>query len=186
MRFIGIQRQVIGVFLTFALLLIAVAPPRARAQFGGMKKRIMQVAVCGGGAYGGYKLGEKVAEIEAKKLKLGAEEAAKHRRAFQIGMALALCGGGALIAGTIYDKLSKRDLEARQKEIDAAVADAAPGTRTYVLPDSQLQGKIQTEPIVTEGNKECRTTVDNLADSGEPAMAKYCRTPPNGKFELQV
>jgi hypothetical protein len=146
----------------------------------------MQAAVCGGGAYGGVKLGEKVAEIEAKKLKLDPEKAAKHRRAFQIGMALALCGGGALVAGTIYDKMSKRDMEARKREMDAALENSTPTTRSYVLPDSKLSGEVKTEAIEVEGNKECRVVVDTLAEANEPARTRFCRKPPNGSYELEL
>jgi hypothetical protein len=127
-----------------------------------------------------------LADAQAKKLKLGAAEAEKQRRAFQVGMALALCGGGSLVAGTAYSRLSKRDMDARNKEVDAALADAAPATHSYVLPDSKMSGNIKTEAVETEGNKECRTTVDTLAEGNDPAMARYCRTPPSTKYELEM
>ena len=167
-------------------LLLGVLSNPASAQFGGMKRKMMKGAVCGGAAIGGYKLGSKVAEFEAKKLKLPPEEAAKHRRAFQIGMALAFCGGGAALTGTIYEKLSKRDIEARNEAMEAALVDAEPSTHTYVLPDSGYQGNITTEVVEPEGKKECRTTVDRLAEADEPAMARYCRKPPDGKWEVAV
>ena len=179
MRSLLAQRIVIAT----SLLSLLIAPPAASAQ---LKKRLMQAAVCGGGAYGGVKLGEKIAEIEAKKMKLGAGEAAKHRRAFQIGMALALCGGGALVAGTVYDKMSKRDMEARKREIEAAVENATPATRSYILPDSKLTGAIKTEAIEVDGSKECRTVVDTLQEGNEPARTRFCRKPPNGNFELEL
>ena len=186
MRLLSIERFAIVSNLTISILFQATLPVPAHAQFGRAKRAIMIAAVCGGGAYGGYKLGQKIAELEAKKLKLGAAEAAKHRRAFEIGMALAVCGGGALVANSIYGKLSKRDLEARNREMEAAVADADPATRNYVLPDSKMSGEIKTEAIQMEGKKECRTAVDHLADAGENAMVKYCRNPPDGKFEVEL
>jgi hypothetical protein len=146
----------------------------------------MQLALCGGGAYGGVKLGEKIAEIEARKLNLAAEEAAKHRLAFQVGMAAALCATSAYLTGTVYEKLSKRDREAREREIDAALADAEPGAHTYVLPDSSHQGTITTEAVVVEGDRECRTFVDVLSQNSEPARARFCRKPPKGDYELDV
>ena len=148
----------------------------------------MQVAFCAGGAYGGYKLGQKLAELEATKLKLAAAEAEKHRKAFEIGMALALCGGGALVANTIYSGLSKRDMEARKREMDAALADASPEARSYVLPESMLAGTMTAQPIEVDDGRECRTVVDNLAEVGknEPAMARFCRKPPDGKYEVDI
>lgn len=153
------------------------------AQF---KKRAMQIAVCGGGAFGGYKLGEKVGEMYVRKAKIPPEQARKYIRSFQIGMALALCGGGALVAGSVYDGMSKRDKQARAKEMEAALTAADPGTRQYVLPDSNLSGKITSEPMEVDGDgRECRTVVDVLANSNEPARARYCRAP-GGKFELDI
>jgi hypothetical protein len=167
-------------------VLQAVIPPVALAQFGGLKKKAMQLAFCGGGAYGGFKLGERLAEIEAKKLKLGAEEAAKHRRAFQVGMAVALCATSAYLSGTVYEKLSKRDREAREREMQLALGDANPTTRAYVLPDSKYEGKIATEGVELDGDRECKITVDVLSKDGEPARARFCRKPPTGDYELDT
>jgi len=183
------SRRFVGSFaaiLLSSLVLLVASPSPVYAQFGGMKRKMMKAAVCGGAAVGGYKLGSKVAEFEAKKLKLPPEEAAKHRRAFQIGMALAFCGGGAALTGTIYEKLSKRDMEAREEAVNAALLDAEPTTHTYVLPDSGYQGNIPPDAAEPDAKKECRTTVDRLADSDEPAMARYCRKPPAGKWEVDV
>jgi hypothetical protein len=86
----------------------------AEAQF---LKRLTQVAACGAGGLAGVKIGDKMAEYEARRLDLSPAEAAKRKKAFQIGMGLALCGGGAMIAGTAYSRLSKRGQAAREKEI---------------------------------------------------------------------
>lgn len=170
--------------LALALLLSAFAPTPVQAI--DIKKKAIQIAVCGGGAYGGFKLGEKIAEFEAKKLKLASAEAQKHRQAIQIGTAAALCGAGYFLTGTVYGNLSKRDREAREKEMDAALADANPGTRNYVLPDSKLTGILTTETAQMEGNKECRWQVDVLSKDGEPARAKFCRKSPKGKYDLDI
>ena len=172
------------VLLAFALQ--ASLPPVALAQFGGIKKKAIQLAFCGGGAYGGFKLGERLADIEAKKLKLGAEEAAKHRRAFQVGMAVALCATSAYLSGTVYEKLSKRDRDAREREMQLALDDANPTTHSYVLPDSKYEGTITTEMVEADGDRECKTTVDVLSKEGEPARARFCRKPPKGDYELDT
>ena len=172
-----------AVTLTLLLTSMVGVPLPADAQ---MKKRMMQIAFCAGGALGGYKLGEKAAEFYIRKAKVPPEQARQYIRSFQIGMALALCGGGALVSGTVYDRMSKRDKEARDREMQDALAAADPGTREYVLPDSNLQGKITSEPMELEDDgRECRTMVDVLADSNEPARARYCRKP-GGKFELDL
>ncbi|MGH8431347.1 MAG: hypothetical protein ACREUF_13185, partial [Solimonas sp.] len=120
-------------------------------------KRVTQLGACGALGFAGVKIGEKMAEYEAKRLNLNAADAAKHRKAFQIGMGLALCGGGAAIAGTAYTKLSKRGKEAREKEIMAALEDAQPTPRTYVDPEEpSVQGIVTAQPSIVDGNEECR------------------------------
>ena len=137
---------------------------------------MLQIGACGAGAFAGVKLGEKIAEFEAKKLSLAGPEAAKHRKAFQIGMALALCGGGAAIAGTTYSRLSKRGQESRQKEVMAALEDASPTAHTYSDPENAgLRGSAVAQPPIIEGNKECRVVQDQLGT--DQALVKYCRTP---------
>ena len=131
--------------------------------------------VCGGGAVGGFKLGEKLADAQAKRLNLSPAAAKVQERKYEIGLALSLCNGGKLLASTIYSGLSKRDQEARQKEIDAAVVDADAGTRNYAVPDHpDMKGTITTSPEVAEGSNECRTVEDHLAegDKGDSALVK--------------
>jgi hypothetical protein len=173
--------------LLAALLAILASSP-VEAQFGDLKKKALQGVLCGGGVVAGFKIGDAIAKAEAVRKGIPAKDFEKYRRGFQIGSALILCKGGAAIAGSVYDKLSKKDLEARQREMEAAVADAEPGTHTYVLPESQIKGTITTETPVTEGNEECRTVVDQLADveGGEPVMTKFCRKLPNGKYEVKA
>lgn len=164
-----------------ALVLIVVhavggmVPNAAEAQF---MKRFGQGIACAAGGFAGVKAGEKIAEFEAKRLKLPPEEAARHKKAFQIGMGLALCGVGAAVAGTTYSRLSKRGEENRKRELEAAVEDAQP--RTYTDPDRpSLAGSVTVQPTVTEGNKECRVVEDVLADgsTSDRALVKYCRAP---------
>ena len=172
-------------FLVWGLsiaLVVGTMSTQAEAQFG---KRLLQIGACGGGAIAGVKLGEKVAEFEAKKLKLEPAEAAKHRRAFQIGTALALCGGGAAIAGTTYSRLSKRGKDARERELMAALEDAQP--RTYTDPERpSMMGTWTPKPAATEGDKECRVVEDYLADgtAGDAALVKYCRPMAGGEWKL--
>jgi hypothetical protein len=161
-------RQALTAVVSVSLVLASV-PVADAAQFG---KRILQVGACGAGAFGGAKLGEKVAAMEAKRLKLSPADAAKRKRAFEIGFALALCGGGAMIAGTSYSKLSKRGQQNREKEIMAALDDAMP--HSYADPDNAtLQGTATPQAAFMDGDQECRIVEDHLAT--DTALVKYCR-----------
>ncbi|MBK6486111.1 MAG: hypothetical protein IPF98_04385 [Gemmatimonadetes bacterium] len=165
-------------------LALAWAPRAAEAQ---LKKRVMQTALCGGMAYGGWKLGQKVAEMEIKRQGLTGSDATRMTKAMQIGGALIFCKGGTMLAGSAYDKLSKRDLEAREREMQAAVAVAEPGTRQYVMPESGRSGTMTTSAPTEDGDKECRLVVDQLADvdAGEQTVTKFCRKP-GGEYELAL
>jgi len=161
------------------IFVLGALPPAANAQFG---KRLLQVGACAGGAFGGVKLGEKVAAMEAQRLKLTPAEAAKRKRAFEIGFGLALCGGGAVIAGTTYSKLSKRGQDARQKEIAAALDDAMP--HSYADPDNPaLHGTATPQAAFMDGDQECRIVEDQLAP--DQALVKYCRGP-NGMWAVKA
>lgn len=151
-----------------------VLPSPAQAQ---IFKRVLQGVSCIGGGFAGVKVGEKIAEFEAKRLKLSPEEAKKHETAFKIGVALALCGVGAWVAGTTYSNLSKRGAENRKRELEAALEDAQP--RTYTDPERpSLRGAITVQPSIVDGNKECRVVEDVLVDGAQSdqALVKYCRT----------
>ena len=131
---------------------------------------MLQIGACAGGAYGGAKLGEAIAKSEAARLKLSPAEAQKRQRAFQIGLGLALCGGGAFIAGSAYSKLSKRGQESREKEVMAALEDAEP--HSYADPDNPaLTGTVSAQPTFVQGNEECRIVQDRLA--ADEALVKY-------------
>ena len=171
-------RPSLVMMLSFALT-VGAMPRVAEAQFG---KRLLQVGACGAGAFGGVKLGEKVAEMEAKRLNLTPAEAAKRKRAFEIGFALALCGGGAAIAGTAYSKLSKRGQQAREKEILAALDDAMP--HTYADPENAaLKGTVTPQAAFNEGDQECRVVQDQLA--ADEALIKYCKSS-NGTWAVKT
>jgi hypothetical protein len=144
--------------------------------------------VCAGGAYGGYKLGEKIAQLQITKMKLAGAEAERLRKSIMLGMAAALCAGGILLTNTVYGSLTKKDRQAREKEMQAALADASPSpaTRTYVLPDSKLAGTLTTEAPEVDGDQECRYIVDVLSKDGEPARAKFCRDSPKDKYEVDI
>jgi hypothetical protein len=172
-----LQRSLIGTLA--AVLAFTAAPQAAETQLG---KGLLMGGVCAGMGVLGFKAGEKMAEFEAKKLKLNPAEAEKHRRAFTIGMALALCGGGAAIAGTAYSKLSKRGKEAREREIKAALEDATP--HTYADPDNpSVTGTAVAQPTLVEGNQECRIVEDRIAP--DEALVKYCR-PADGSGKWAV
>jgi hypothetical protein len=131
-------------------------------------------------------LGEKLAQLEAKKKNLTPEQAKVHLRAFQIGMAAALCGTGVLLTGTVYSKLSKKDRDARDKEMAAALADANPGPRSYVLPESKMTGRLETDAPEQDGDRQCRQQVDYLAGDKEPAATRWCRKSEKDKYELDI
>ncbi len=160
-----------------------VAEPPPAASF---KDKMMRMAVCSGGAVGGFKIGERLADVQAKRLNLSPAQTKALEHKYEIGLALMLCNGGKALAGTVYANLSKKDQEARQKEIDAAVVDADPGVRNYAVPDHpDLKGTITTSPEVAEGDNQCRTVEDHLAegDRGDSALVKYCRKPPSTEWK---
>jgi hypothetical protein len=177
--------SVLPVLLRRALLvvLLLVGPASAQAQFA---KRAAQAAFCAGLGYAGFKVGEKIAQYETKRMGLAGTEARKVTRQLQIGTAAVLCLVGASLAGTVYEKMSKRDMEARKKEIESAVAEADPVSRDYVLPESKRGGTIVTQPEYQDGAKTCKIVVDNVADvaAGEQATAKYCKNN-KGEWELE-
>lgn len=168
------------------LLLQFVQPAPAHAQFSKLKQKFTEVAVCGAGAAGGYKLGQKFGQAQAAKMHLPPAEAQAMQRKYEIGLAMALCKGGSAVAGTIFAKLSEKDKKAREDEINSALAESAPTTKTYPVPDQPTMTEtITTQPIVTADNgNECRVMEDNLADGADKgtALVKYCRKPPDGSW----
>ncbi len=180
------SRAFVASVLTFMLVVGLILPPPAHAI--NLKRIAITTAVCAGGAYGGYKLGEKLAQLQITKMKLEGVQADRMRKAMTLGMAAALCGGGILLTNTVYGNLSKKDRQAREKEMQAALEDASPSpaTRNYVLPDSKMAGTFTTEAPEVEGNQECRYIVDVLSKDGEPARARFCRDNPKDKYEVDI
>jgi hypothetical protein len=179
------RRSIVLVVLLVNGLILAPARP-GDAQLG---KRLIQIGACGGGALIGAKvgegIGEKVAQFEATRRNLSPAEAERIKKGFQIGMALALCGGGAAIAGTTYSNLSKRGKEARERELKAALEDAQP--RKYEDPEHPtMRGTITPQQAFMDGNKECRTVEDYLADGaqGDTALIRYCRPAAGGAWKV--
>ena len=177
--------RVAGLVPALALLLIVhtAFAPVAHAQFG---RFAAKTALCLGSAVGGFYLGDKIGNLAIARMKLSGEEAARTKLAFKIGTAAALCGTSVVIANTVYNRLSKRDQEARAKEMDAALADAGTAPRSYVLPDSKMMGTMTAQPIEVDddGKKECRVVVDELAGPNDPAMVRMCRTPPKTQYDV--
>lgn len=153
----------------------------ARPAHADWRKPLVTMA-CLGGAVAGVKAGEAMAAFEARRRNLSPQEAAQHKRAFQIGMGLAICGAAAGVTNSVYNRLSKRGKEAREREIKAALEDAQP--HAYADPDNaSLQGTVVAQPAHVEGDGECRVVEDRLAE--ETALVKYCRTPPAGEWKLK-
>jgi len=166
------------------VLTVAVAMLASQAAEGqtSLKQKMAIAAACAGGAYAGAKIGEKIAQIEAIRRNLSPQQVASYARAFTIGFAVALCGGGAMAANTTFSKLTKRGKEAREKEIRTALEDAQP--HTYADPDNpSLKGTATPQPTFVEGDQECRIVEDQLAS--DQALIKYCR-PPNGTWTVKM
>ena len=179
------SRRSLCLSLSVVLLVSSAAPAAAAAQ-NRFTRLAIKAAVCAGGAWGGYKIGDKLAETAIARLNVIGPDVEKVRRSFQLGVAAALCGTGVMLTGTVFNSLSARDRTAREKEMAAALADANPGTRTYVLPDSKLQGRLVTEEAVQDGDKQCRQQADFIAGPDEPASTRWCRKNPGDKYELEI
>lgn len=165
----------------------SVASAPLDGQFGSFGKGALDKSLCAFGGLGLTKASQKLSDFEAKRLKLSPAAAAMQQRQMQIGLALALCDGGKSISNTVFGKMSEKDKQQRKDNIDAAVADSAPTSHTTPLPDHpDIKETITTDPVVADGDKECRTVKDYLAEQsqGDTALVKYCRKPPDGKLEV--
>lgn len=170
------------------LLVLAFAVPSSAFAQNRFARIAIKTAVCGGAAWGGYKLGDKISDTVIARMKVADADVNKVRKSLQIGTAAALCGTGVLLTGTIFNRLSERDRKAREREMQAALEDANPGTRSYVLPDSKIASRLETDAAVQDGDKVCRTQVDFIAGENEPAASRWCRdaSNPNEKYELAL
>lgn len=160
-----------GVALGLAMVLTASNVSQAQWRVPSFKS-VTKVGACGLGVVVGLEVADRVAEFEAKRLKLDPAVAAEHKRSFQLGFALAGCGAGSALAGTTYSRLSQRGKEAREREILAALDDAKP--RAYADPDSPtLAGTVTPQPSIIDGDRECRVVQDHLPP--DQALIRYCR-----------
>lgn len=162
-----------GMALAMAMVLASADYSQAQRRFPlPTIKGITKVGACGLGVVAGLEVADRVAEFEAKRLKLDPAVAAEHKRSFQLGFALAGCGAASALAGTTYSRLSQRGKEAREREILAALDDAKP--RAYADPDSPtLAGTVTPQPSVIDGDRECRVVQDHLPP--DQALIRYCR-----------
>lgn len=145
-------------------------------------KRLAQGGGCMLGGAVGARLGEELAEREAEKRNLTGDAARDLEKQYKTGFALALCGGGAALAGTTYEKLSERGRQAREREVLSALDDAQP--HSYVDPENpELAGTVVPQPITVEGDEECRVVEDRLGS--DAALIKYCRSP-GGAWEVKT
>ncbi len=166
-------RRAVAVLVVTVLWAGSMGTQKLQGQFRGL----VVAGACAGGAVIGERLGAKVADYHAKRMKVPPEQAQKQKLAFRIGFALALCGGGAVIANTTYSRLSKRGVQARQKEVMNALDDAAPMTpHSYTDPeDSSLNGVAKAQPMYVDGERECRVVEDQLGT--DQSLVTYCRKP---------
>lgn len=157
----------------------APAPAPAESDTG---STISKVAGCALGAIAAGFLAKTLAAADAKRQKLSPAAAAKRERSYLLGFAVLGCGGGAMLAGSAYAKLSDAGKQARERELQQAASSARP--RTYADPSNpSLRGRVVPGPAYAESdNRECRDIEDTLSEGsrGEPAVIKMCRTPPNG------
>lgn len=165
--------------LLLALSLSVLCAPVLAAQFGGLGKRLTQIGGCGAGGALGYMAGKEVsrfAQRNADRLHIPKDSIAKYEKSIRIGTAAIGCLGGAALSGTVYERVSRRDMERRRDAIVAAVNEADPVTRTYVLPESQIRESVTTTAPYADGTRECKDTVvrDNAGTNEERARATFC------------
>jgi hypothetical protein len=169
------------------LQMVAVPTLPANAQFSKLKDKFTETAVCGVGGYSGFKLGQKFGAAQAQALHLPPAQAQAMQRQYEIGMAMALCKGGSAVAGTIFAKLDEKAKKQREDEINSALADAQPSTKTYPVADQPgMTETITTQPIVADNHGgDCRVVEDDLAGGGDSgkALVKFCHQPPDGPWK---
>ena len=165
----------VSAILCLSLALPNPIQPAAEAQ---PWKRVVQGAACAGAGAVGWHYGDKLADVYIKKANIPPAQAEKTKKAFKIGTALALCGVGAVVAGTTYSRLSKRGEAARKDALKSATDESRPAT--YRDPERPtLEGHLVPQELTHEGKKECMVVDETLTDGGQSdaAMIKYCRIP---------
>lgn len=171
---------------TLIAVMVATLSSAAEAQVPIIGRRANLALLCGGGSVLGFKLGDRVAKAALARTQLSPADAEKMRLSIKIGTAAAACGTSVLLANTIYGKLSERDKRARKREMEAALEDAEPGTRQYILPDSGLRGTLETLPAEQDDRRECRLQLDTLGEESEPVSARWCRKSASDSYEIDL
>ena len=155
---------------------------RSAPAAGSSEGTLWKAAGCVIGGIAGAAAG-KLAAGDARKSRLSKTEQAKRERSYLIAGALLGCGGGAILSGTVYEKLSEAGRREREKALVAAASQARPqrygepGNPT--LKGGVVPGKRYAE--VTE-KRECMDVEDTLADgtSKDSIFVKMCRNLPHG------
>jgi hypothetical protein len=169
-------RNKIMTWLLTGVLLFSQAPVLKAQIWKNPIKVVTQGGGCAGGGIVGMLLGDKIADMYIGRMKLTGKDAEKARTGFKVGGGLAGCAGGAALAGTTYEKLSKGGKQAREKELMAALEDSQP--RNYRDPEqATLIGSLKPQAPTMEGKKECRVIEDELSDgsNSSSALLRYCR-----------
>jgi hypothetical protein len=125
----------------------------------------------------GAAIGAKIAEFEAARLKLSPEAAVKQKKAYEIGLALALCGGGAAIAGTTYS--SGRNVTTGERQLGQTLflffqkavhplGQLPPGLEEA---NSALFARALSRPLSMDyrGSPQARTDAETVRREGAPA-----------------
>jgi surface antigen len=140
---------------------------------------------CAVGGVGAAFAAKALASADAKRLKLSSAAAKKRETGYIVGLALVGCGGGAVLAGTAYAKLSEQGKKNREEALREAARSAR--VQRYSDPaDPSLSGTVTPGPryVDLDRNRECVDQEDVLAagSGGTPVFAKYCRTLPDGQW----
>lgn len=156
--------------------------PAAGSSEGTSEGGLWKAAGCVIGGIAGAAAG-KLAAGDAKKSRLSKTEQAKRERSYLIAGALLGCGGGAVLSGTVYEKLSEAGRREREKALIAAASQARP--QRYGEPGNPtLKGGVVPGKRYAEiaEKRECMDVEDTLADgsSKDSIFVKMCRNLPNG------
>lgn len=155
---------------------------RSAPAAGSSEGSLWKAAGCVIGGIAGAAAG-KLAAGDPKKSRLSKTEQAKRERSYLIAGALLGCGGGAVLSGTVYEKLSEAGRREREKALIAAASQARP--QRYGEPGNPtLKGGVVPGKRYAEvaEKRECMDVEDTLADgsSKDSIFVKMCRNLPNG------
>lgn len=138
---------------------------------------------CALGGVAGLLAAKALAASEAKKGRFSKAELAKRERSYMISFGLLGCGGGSVLSGSIYAKLSEAGRKEREKALVEAASQARP--QRYGEPgNTSLKGAITPGKryVELDTKRECMDVEDTLSDgSGKDSIfVKMCRNVPNG------